>query len=270
MGPPANWEFTTRMTANIREFAGMMNSGARVKKSYLYGIDSSFLPLWPPDQPLDFLTPSMSDASTTPMMKQYLAIRRELPEDVVPPVFWLGDSMSRSLRMRRRPRRSWMWRWRSATGCRCAGCLIIHRRDTSPSWSRRESGWPSRSRTTDPVTNKLVEELGGTLKFWQNKVLDIAVNISFHPDLSLWQINKAYEHYMGLSPEFTQNLRKKQSHAKHYIAALSSISKQIEKQTYSGRPPQDWSAVQETQKCEEVYVSFIEVRAASIKRGFFH
>lgn len=105
-----------------------------------------------------------------------------------------------------------------------------------------------------------MEELGGTLKFWQNKVLDIAVNISFHPDLSLWQINKAYEHYMGLSPEFTQNLRKKQSHAKHYIAALSSISKQIEK----SKPTQEDllkidQLYKRLKKCEEVYVSFIEV-----------
>ena len=32
----------------------------------------------------------MSDAATTPMMKQYLAIRRELPEDVLL-FFRLGD-----------------------------------------------------------------------------------------------------------------------------------------------------------------------------------
>jgi DNA mismatch repair protein MutS len=32
----------------------------------------------------------MSDAATTPMMKQYLAMRRELPEDVLL-FFRLGD-----------------------------------------------------------------------------------------------------------------------------------------------------------------------------------
>lgn len=50
------------------------------------------------------------------------------------------------------------------------------------------------------LANKLVGELGGSLSFWQNKILDVASNTSYHPDLSIWEPNRAFEAFMGLSP----------------------------------------------------------------------
>jgi hypothetical protein len=109
------------------------------------------------------------------------------------------------------------------------------------------------------LANRLVEQLGGTLKFWQNKVLDIAASVSYHPELSIWEVNRAYEKFMGLSPEVTNNLRKKKSLGKHYLTALVAITRQIDK----SKPFQeDLLKIDECfkrlKKAEEKYFAFME------------
>jgi hypothetical protein len=51
--------------------------------------------------------------------------------------------------------------------------------------------------------------------------------VVYHPDLTIWEVNRAFEKYMGLSPEVTNTLRKKKSLAKYYLSALLSIIKLI-------------------------------------------
>jgi hypothetical protein len=36
------------------------------------------------------------------------------------------------------------------------------------------------------LSNRLVENLGGTVNFWQNKIFDMATYVSYHPELSIW------------------------------------------------------------------------------------
>jgi hypothetical protein len=67
------------------------------------------------------------------------------------------------------------------------------------------------------------------VKFWQNKILDIASSTTYHPELYIWEVNRAFEKYLGLSPEYTAMLRKKRSLAKNYLGCLASICKLIEK-----------------------------------------
>lgn len=42
------------------------------------------------------------------------------------------------------------------------------------------------------LANKLVEEIGGNIKFWQKKVIDIASYVHYHPELSVWEVNNFY------------------------------------------------------------------------------
>ncbi len=42
------------------------------------------------------------------------------------------------------------------------------------------------------LSNKLVEEVGGTPKFWQSKITDIAQYVTYHPQLSIWEVNSFY------------------------------------------------------------------------------
>jgi hypothetical protein len=42
------------------------------------------------------------------------------------------------------------------------------------------------------LANRLVEEIGGTNKFWQKKITDIATYVMYHPELSLWEVNNFY------------------------------------------------------------------------------
>lgn len=42
------------------------------------------------------------------------------------------------------------------------------------------------------LANRLVEEIGGTNKFWQKKITDIASYVTYHPELSLWEVNNFY------------------------------------------------------------------------------
>lgn len=79
------------------------------------------------------------------------------------------------------------------------------------------------------LSNKLVEEVGGSIKFWQAKITDIAVYIYYHPNLSIWEVNSFYEKYIFLSPESLNHLRKKKSLAKKYLSYLSGICKLIDK-----------------------------------------
>ena len=50
------------------------------------------------------------------------------------------------------------------------------------------------------LANNLVQIIGGDVKFWQNKILDIACNQNYHNELSIWEVNKPFEKYTGLSP----------------------------------------------------------------------
>lgn len=109
------------------------------------------------------------------------------------------------------------------------------------------------------LANQLVQNLGGTIKFWQNKICDVACNSAYPPDLTIWEPNRAFEHYMGLSPEFTHNLRKKRSFAKNYLACLTTLCKLIDK----SKPIQeDLAKIDENfkklKKAEEKYYAFME------------
>lgn len=42
------------------------------------------------------------------------------------------------------------------------------------------------------LANRLVEDIGGTNKFWQKKITDIATSVVYHPELSLWEVNTFY------------------------------------------------------------------------------
>ena len=42
------------------------------------------------------------------------------------------------------------------------------------------------------LSNRLVEHLGGTVNFWQNKIYDIATYVNYHPELSIWEVNRYY------------------------------------------------------------------------------
>lgn len=42
------------------------------------------------------------------------------------------------------------------------------------------------------LANKLVEEIGGSPKFWQKKVTDVAVYVQYHPELAVWEVNSFY------------------------------------------------------------------------------
>lgn len=42
------------------------------------------------------------------------------------------------------------------------------------------------------LANRLVDEIGGTNKFWQKKITDIATYVAYHPELSLWEVNNFY------------------------------------------------------------------------------
>lgn len=76
---------------------------------------------------------------------------------------------------------------------------------------------------------QLTEQLGGKVAFWQTKLNDIGINVSYHPDLTIWEINLAFEVYMGLPADSIVNLRKKRKLAKAYINSLTAICKQIDK-----------------------------------------
>ncbi len=87
----------------------------------------------------------------------------------------------------------------------------------------------------------------------------MAVYTSYHPDLSIWEINRAYQSFMGLSPQYTNNLRKKKVLAKNYLFNLLSICKQIDK---SNANQQDLLKIDEyfqrLKKSEEKYYAFVE------------
>lgn len=38
----------------------------------------------------------------------------------------------------------------------------------------------------------LVQELGGSLKYWQNIIVDVAEQVSYTSDLNVWQVRKIY------------------------------------------------------------------------------
>jgi hypothetical protein len=79
------------------------------------------------------------------------------------------------------------------------------------------------------LANHCVSEIGGDVKFWQNKIIDIANYVNYHSELSIWETYRAYDKFMGLPPEKTANLRKKRTLAKQYLACLSAITKAIDK-----------------------------------------
>lgn len=79
------------------------------------------------------------------------------------------------------------------------------------------------------LSNKLVEEVGGTPKFWQSKITDIAQYVTYHPQLSIWEVNSFYQQYLGLAPENMSHLRKKKALAKKYLTCITSICKIIDK-----------------------------------------
>ena len=50
------------------------------------------------------------------------------------------------------------------------------------------------------LSTQLAEEIGGDKRFWQNKIVDFASYKTYHPDLSIWEINHAFDQYLGFSP----------------------------------------------------------------------
>ena len=42
------------------------------------------------------------------------------------------------------------------------------------------------------LANQLVGDIGGNIKFWQNKIVDLANNTTYHPELSIWEVNRAF------------------------------------------------------------------------------
>jgi len=50
------------------------------------------------------------------------------------------------------------------------------------------------------LASKLASTLGGDVKYWQNKILDIAGNVVYHSELTIWEISKPFEKYTGLAP----------------------------------------------------------------------
>ena len=79
------------------------------------------------------------------------------------------------------------------------------------------------------LANTMVRDIGGTVKFWQNKAIDIATYTCYHSSLSVWEPNRVYESFLGLPPHLLQNIRKKRGLAKILIQALVGICKGIDK-----------------------------------------
>jgi hypothetical protein len=109
------------------------------------------------------------------------------------------------------------------------------------------------------LARSLIDTLGGTVSFWQVKICDIAEYTEYHADLKMWEVNRAYEVFMGLPPEYANNLRKKKSLAKHYLLCLSNICKQIDR----SKPAQEDllkidECYKKLKKAEEKYCAFME------------
>jgi hypothetical protein len=109
------------------------------------------------------------------------------------------------------------------------------------------------------LANRLVEEIGGTTKFWLKKVTDLAVYVTYHPELSVWEVNSFCERFLGLDPEAANHLRKKKALAKKYLGNLSGICKLIER----SKPfEEDLVKIDELflklKRSEEEYFAFVE------------
>ena len=110
------------------------------------------------------------------------------------------------------------------------------------------------------LTNQLQNKYGGQSAFWTNNINDLATNVIYHPKLSIWELYKSFEKYLGISPEFAQYLKKKRGLAKTYIKELIAICKVIEK---SGPTQEELAKIDSSfrllKKSEEKYYGFIEV-----------
>ena len=50
------------------------------------------------------------------------------------------------------------------------------------------------------LTNQLQSKYGGQSAFWTNNINDLATNVIYHSKLSIWELYKSFEKYLGVSP----------------------------------------------------------------------
>ena len=92
----------------------------------------------------------------------------------------------------------------------------------------------ARNMSNMQLAEELIRTFGGEAKFWQSKIYEIANNQVYYGKFTMWEVNKVYEKYIGLSPERVQQLRRKHSLARQFLHCVSNMLKLID----NGKPTQ--------------------------------
>jgi hypothetical protein len=79
------------------------------------------------------------------------------------------------------------------------------------------------------LADLLVQEFGGSLKYWQYVVVDVAELISYTNEVNVWQVRKIYEEKLYIDSENLSNQRRLGKLAKVYITSLTNLIKIISK-----------------------------------------
>lgn len=71
--------------------------------------------------------------------------------------------------------------------------------------------------------------MGGTHKYWQNVIIDVAELSIYTNDLTIWHVRKIFEDKLYIDAENLSNYRRLCKTTKNYLNALANLIKAITK-----------------------------------------
>ena len=74
-----------------------------------------------------------------------------------------------------------------------------------------------------------MQEFGGSIKYWQNVILDVAEPIVYTSDLTVWHVRKIFEEKLYVDAENLSNYRRLCRLTKTYLSAIINLIKYISK-----------------------------------------
>lgn len=73
----------------------------------------------------------------------------------------------------------------------------------------------------------MVQELGGKLLFWQNVILDVAENINYAGEVTIWHIRNVFDERLYIDAANLSNYRKMSKICRQYLVALKNLVKYV-------------------------------------------
>ena len=79
------------------------------------------------------------------------------------------------------------------------------------------------------LARDMMEMFGGEAGFWQGKIHEIALNRVYYEGFTMWEVNRVFDKYIGISPERVQQLRRKHELARQFLNCVTSLMKLMQK-----------------------------------------